>query len=138
MKKFYQLSVFYAILGIIGGVFYREFTKFNNFEGVTTLGFVHTHALVLGMFFFLILLLLEKQFKLTSSKKCSKFLGFYNVGLITTITMLIVRGVLQVLNTSLSSGLNASISGISGLGHIILGIGMIYFFLILKERLKED
>ena len=38
MKKTINLSILYAILAMIGGVFFREFTKFNHFDGVTTLG----------------------------------------------------------------------------------------------------
>lgn len=138
MKKFYRLSVTYAVIGIIGGIFYREFTKFNQFTGTTSLGLVHTHAFMLGLFFFLIVLLLEKQFKLTKSKKIKPFLLFYNAGLSLTIIMLVVRGITTVLNTSLSSAMNAAISGIAGVGHILLGVGLLYFFLILKEKLGSE
>lgn len=135
MKKFYNLAVFYTILALIGGVFYREFTKFNNFIGTTTLGFVHTHAFMLGMFFFLLLILLEKQFQLSKSPHINRFLGFYNAGLLITITMLIIRGIMQVKDIVLSSAINAMISGFAGIGHIALGIGIIYFFIILKKQL---
>ena len=37
MKKFINISLIYAIAAMAGGVFYREFTKFNNFTGVTAL-----------------------------------------------------------------------------------------------------
>ena len=33
MKKYLCISLIYAVLAMIGGVFYREFTKFNNFTG---------------------------------------------------------------------------------------------------------
>lgn len=135
MKKFYCLSMFYTIIALIGGVFYREFTKFHQFTDKTTLSIIHTHAFILGTFFFLILLLLEKQFTLTKSKKMKPFLIFYNSGLVLTIFMLLVRGILTVLQTPLSNALTASISGIAGIGHLLLGIGFIYFFLILKDTL---
>lgn len=57
-----------AVLAIVGGVFYREFTKFNGFTAKTTLSVVHTHYFLLGMVFFLLLLLLEKNFSFTSDK----------------------------------------------------------------------
>ena len=41
---------------MVGGVFYREFTKFNGFTARTALGVVHTHYFLLGMVFFLLLL----------------------------------------------------------------------------------
>ena len=36
-------ALLYAILAMAGGVFYREFTKFNGFTARTTLSVVHTH-----------------------------------------------------------------------------------------------
>lgn len=38
MKKLFNLSFIYLGLGLILGVFHREFTKFNNFSGETVLG----------------------------------------------------------------------------------------------------
>ena len=35
-----------------------------------------------------------------------------------------VRGVTQVLGTALSSGMSAAISGIAGIGHILLGVSL--------------
>ena len=40
-----------------GGVFYREFTKYNGFTGMTALGKVHTHLFLLGMLVFLVVAL---------------------------------------------------------------------------------
>ena len=37
MKKYANSALIYAILAMVGGVFFREFTKFNGFEGATTL-----------------------------------------------------------------------------------------------------
>lgn len=72
MKKIAKLSFFYSMLGMLLGVFYREFTKINDFTGKTVLGGLHTHVLVSGVFFFLIVLLLEKSFELTKDKKYNK------------------------------------------------------------------
>lgn len=137
MKLYYRLSAFYAVLAMIGGVFYREFTKFNGFTGTTTLGVVHTHAFVLGMFFFLIVLLLEQQFQISNSRRFPLSMLLYNVGLLLTITMLVIRGITQVLALELSTGMDAAISGCAGIGHILLGIGLLFFFLSLKERLRH-
>lgn len=51
--------------------------------------------------------------------------------------MLAVRGILQVNQTVVSSGMNGMISGIAGVGHILTGIGIILFLLILKECVKK-
>lgn len=48
MKRLMNASIVYGVLGlIVGGVFYREFTKFNGFTDFTTLSVVHTHYLML-------------------------------------------------------------------------------------------
>jgi len=49
MKKIFNTSIAYFASAMAAGVFYREFTRFDGFTGVTTLGVVHTHLLVLGM-----------------------------------------------------------------------------------------
>ena len=136
MKRYINGAITYAALAMAGGVFYREFTKFNHFTGQTTLSVLHTHYFVLGMIFFLLLLLLEKNFAFSSAKS-DKILLFYNIGLNTTVAMLFARGITQVLNMPLSSGQDAAISGIAGLGHIILGVSIIYILLEIKKAVVK-
>ena len=85
-------SIVYGVLGLIGDVFYREFTKLNGFTDFTTLSVVHTHYLMLGMVFFLLLVLVKKNFHFVATK-VSKYLLFYYIGLNLTVVMLVVRGV---------------------------------------------
>ena len=49
-----------------------------------------------------------------------------------------MRGVLQVLGTSVSSGMNAAISGIAGIGHILLGVGLIILMVILLKLSEKE
>lgn len=133
LKKILNTSFFYAILAMVAGVFYREFTKFNGFTGNTTLSVVHVHLFMLGATLFLLVLLLEKQFNLTKNKNFNKFYIIYNTGLMLTIIMFLVRGVIQVRNIELTNMITSAISGIAGIGHIILGIGIIIFFLTVKK-----
>lgn len=123
MKRYMNAALLYAVLAMAGGVFYREFTKFNGFTAKTTLSVVHTHYFLLGMVFFLLLLILEKTFSFTS-EKTRQILVAYHIGLNLTAIMFVVRGVAQALALTLSSGMNAAISGIAGIGHILLGISM--------------
>ena len=136
MKRYMNLSLLYAILAMIGGVFYREFTKFNGFTGKTTLGVVHTHYFLLGMVFFLLLLLLEKNFSFTGAKT-GRILVAYQVGLNLTAVMFVVRGITQVLGTALSSGMDAAISGIAGIGHILLGISLVLLLMQIKRSVSD-
>lgn len=57
MKKYLNIALAYAIAAMVGGVFYREFTKYSGFTGVTALGKVHAHLFLLGMLVFLVVAL---------------------------------------------------------------------------------
>lgn len=136
MKRYMDSALLYAVLALAGGVFYREFTKFHGFVGKTTLGVIHTHYFMLGMVFFLLLLLLEKNFSFTSAK-AGRILAVYHVGLNLTAVMLVVRGVTQVLGIALSSGVNATISGMAGVGHILLGVSLVILLVELRRRVFD-
>ena len=49
-----------------------------------------------------------------------------------SVFMMLSRGTLEVIGLSLSSALDASISGIAGIGHILLGTGLI--LLLMSQR----
>ena len=83
IKRLMNASIVYGVLGLMGGVFYREFTKLNGF---TTLSVVRTHYLMLGMVLFLLLVLFEKNFHFVDNKVL-KYLLFYHIGLNLTVVM---------------------------------------------------
>ena len=132
MKRYINSALLYAVLAMVGGVFYREFTKFNGFTAKTALSVVHTHYFLLGMVFFLLLLLLERSFSYTNAKT-GRVLAVYHIGLNLTAVMLVVRGVTQVTMPTLSSGMNAAISGIAGIGHILLGVSLILLLVQIRH-----
>lgn len=132
MKRYINASLLYAVLAMVGGVFYREFTKFNGYTAKTTLSVIHTHYFLLGMVFFLLLALLEKSFSFTGVKT-GRVLIAYHIGLNLTAVMLAVRGVAQVLVPTLSSGMDAAISGVAGIGHILLGVSIILLLVQIKR-----
>lgn len=138
MKKMIRIAFFYVILALIGGVFYREFTKFNGFTGVTVLADVHVHLMVLGVFMFMILALFVKNLPLLKEKRFSQFMIIYNIGLLLTVIMMVIRGMTQVLTMTLTSGMSAAISGMAGIGHILLGIGLILLMITLLKVTQED
>lgn len=82
MKRYINYSIVYAVLAMVSGVFYREFTKLNGYTDWTTLSVVHTHYFILGVMFFLILGLVYF--------KPNRAVLFYNVGLNLTTIMLVV------------------------------------------------
>lgn len=132
MKRYMNAALLYAILAMIGGVFYREITKFNGFTARTALAVVHTHYFLMGMVLFLLLLVLEKNFSFTGPKT-GRVLTVYHVGLNLTAVMLAVRGIAQVLGTTLSTRMNAAISGMAGIGHILLGVSLVLLLLQVKR-----
>ena len=97
---------------------------------------VHTHYFLLGMVFFLLLLLLEKSFSFTGAKT-KRALTTYHIGLNMTAVMLVVRGIPQVLGTELSAGMTAAISGVAGIGHILLGVSMVMLLLQIRRAVSE-
>lgn len=97
---------------------------------------MHTHYFLLGMVVFLLLLLLEKNFSFTGAKT-KRLLLIYHIGLNLTAVMLVVRGVTQVLGVALSSSMSAAISGIAGIGHILLGISLVLLLLQVKRSMSE-
>ena len=132
MKRYINVALLYAIFAMVGGVFYREFTKLNGFTGKTTLAVVHTHYFLLGMVFFLLLLLLEKNFSFTGAKT-GRVLAAYHIGLNLTAVMFVVRGLTQVLAPALSRGMDAAISGMAGIGHILLGVSMVLLLVQIRR-----
>ncbi len=132
MKRYINSALLYAILAMIGGVFYREFTKFNGFTAKTTLSVVHAHYFLLGMVLFLLLLVLERNLSFTGAKT-GRVLIVYHIGLNLTAVMLVVRGVTQVLGLALSSGMDAAISGMAGIGHILLGVSLVLLLLQIRR-----
>lgn len=132
MKKYMNWSLFYALLAMASGVFYREFTKIMGYEASTRLSLIHGHYFTLGLFFFLILLILVKQFGFSNEKTASRWLLTYHVGLNITGLAFLARGLMEVLAYLPNKGLNASISGIAGLGHILLGVSMVTILMNIK------
>ena len=123
-RRYAKLARIYGIIALCAGVFYREFTKLHGFYGHTSLIALHVHYFTLGMMFFLLLALAEKQFAF-SELKMRQLLPYYQAGLNLTGLAFLARGVCQVLGTA-SDGFGSSlISGIAGIGHILLGVSLV-------------
>ena len=84
----------------------------------------------------LLLLLLEKNFAFTGPKT-GRILAVYHAGLNLTAVMFLVRGVLQVLGAPLSAGASAAISGVAGIGHILLGVSLVLVLLQLRRAVAD-
>lgn len=135
-RKMINTAFTYMLLGLFFGLFYREYTKYVGFKDPTTLSILHTHTLILGMFFFLIAALFENRYKLSHHKSFNKFYVTYNIGLVGTILLMLARGLVTIHVVDVSKALDASISGMAGLAHIIITFGMMYFFKALRDNVK--
>lgn len=128
MKALINSAFAYTVIGLLSGVYYREMTRSQDYEGFTQLSVVHTHLLALGTIFLLIVAMCEWQFGLSSRRQFRWFLGTFHAGLVITVSMLLVRGTMQVYD----QGDPAAISGIAGLGHILLAVALVLFFVMLR------
>ncbi|HDR7657048.1 hypothetical protein COJ27_19725 [Bacillus cereus] len=131
MKKLYNAAFIYLIIGLLSGVFAREYSKAQGIKGSTMLQLVHTHVLVLGFVFFLIVLALFKVFNVHETKSFRAWFVVYNVGLMFTIATMLWRGLLQVNGTDFNG-----LSHMAGLGHVIISIGLVWFMILLKKSFK--
>lgn len=134
MTALFRASTAYLILGLAAGLYYREFTKANDFPAgeFTQLSATHTHLLALGFMMFLIFLALEKVFAISGSPKLfSSFFWLYNAGVLTTVAMMVWHGSLTVIGRES----NAMIAGIAGIGHILITAGLIVFIIALRRAI---
>ncbi len=143
MKKYIRYALVFLALGIICGVFFREFSKAYEVTNVyTTLGLVHPHFLVLGVAFILIIGLVTEKLAKGESKLFRAAFPVYSVGVLGTGIMLFVRGIFDVMVKSptcdfaVSNGANGAISGVAGIFHAVLGVGLILIFTawLLKDK----
>ena len=133
IKRYFNAAIVYASLALACGVFYREFTKYMEFTGKTNLAFLHTHYFMLGMFFFLALALLERAFAFSAQKGVKGWVTVYHIGLNITTACLFLRGLAQATETVLSPALNGSLSGVAGIGHILLGVNILALLILVRR-----
>ena len=134
MKRHIKVALVYAVLAMVCGVFYREFTKAMDFTGITALSKLHVHLFMLGMVVFLLLALFDGKFGLQKHKLYIPFMITYNAGIGIMCVMLLVRGIYDVVGGDVPDG---AISGIAGIGHILVAAGIVLFFCMLLLSLRK-
>lgn len=135
MRRLLYSFLFYMIIGLLSGFYYRELTKAHHFTGDTQLALVHTHTLILGMFMFLLLLPLEKVFKLSSYYLFNWFFIVYHLGVIVTIGMMTYKGTLQVIGAKYSP---EALAGFAGIGHTGMLAGLLLLFFLLRQAIITE
>ena len=138
MKKYLKISFVYIAVGLAYGVFFREFTKFNSYSAYSALNVIHPHVLILGGLVFMLLGLFSNFLEAEKSKIYKWFMYVYNIGLPFMSVMMLIRGILTVLGTDLSSGVNGMISGIAGVSHVMVGAGLVLLLVMLIKAPKKE
>lgn len=127
------MSFTMLIIGLAGGVFYREFTKFYAFGSTGHLGKIHTHILVLGFILTLIIYILSRTYDKKLSLKLKKSFHIYITGLVITIVNMTVIGIWEVVSMGQATINIKILEGLSGFGHLVLATGLIKILLNLYE-----
>lgn len=135
-KKLVNTAAYYAVAGLFAGAFYREFTKYMGYKGVTALGKAHTHLFALGMLMFLIVTALASTTEITKSEYFDRFYFYYNIGVGLSATMIFCRGLYEVIGIN-NNVLDLVISWTAGAGHVTITIGLAFLFLSLKQTIKD-
>lgn len=137
------LGIAYANLtmGLVAGVFYREFTKFYRFTEPTHLGKLHAHTLALGFIGMLLFYLLARDIEAHQLRKIKRPIYLFESGLVFTVVNMAVIGLYEVVGQGQETINPAAISGTSGLGHILLAAGLVWTLVLLygaeKGRLEK-
>ena len=110
-------------LGTFSGFYYRELTKAHHFTGDTIIYCTYAYT-YFRYVYVLILIPLEKVFKLSSYYLFNWFFIVYNISVIATIGMMVTKGTFQVLGKVFSR----SIFGFAGIGHTGMLAGLLLLF----------
>ena len=123
----------FAAAGMIVGMLTHAMMLNFGTSGMT-MAATHPMTFGLGCGGFLFALIFERMYKLSDSKLARPAYFIYIIGVALTVIMLFVRGYAQMSGAVLTSGEDAAISGIAGIGHTVLAVGMVLFFIILIKR----
>ena len=132
MKRLINTALVYLIAGAAAGVFFREFTKLSGFSGQTVLGFMHPHLLALGFLVFLIATLFALASDFTGDRL---FKPFFIVSFVKRAVLYVARkrGKTLTLFLILLVIATAALSGIAGIGHIMVGVGLVLLVIMFKR-----
>lgn len=92
MKKYIKYSLVCAILGLLFGVYYREFTKGFDFTDYTMLRVIHPHVIVYGVIFIFLMGLILEKYEVKNKRFFDISFCCFNGGLLFTAIMMCVRG----------------------------------------------
>lgn len=137
MKKLFFTFLAFLIASLTVEVVILILTKTASWDNFATgrpfLAAVHVHLMVLGTLFFLIQMLLEKNFSITSAKWYRIFYIVYLVGVSIVVSLMFYKGVCQLYGAEPIRGLT---EGGAAVGHSTVFAGLFLFAACLYQRLK--
>lgn len=133
MKKLALLSTIYAILGTIAAVFYLVFTKQHAFLGTSLLSSLYLFLFALGSIVHILIIVLEKLFSFMQHRLFNLFLWLYNIGIISSAFVMLGKGIITVTGNEK----NTFLAAMTGVGHTIISLGGILFFIILNQVITK-
>ena len=129
------------ILGLAGGVFFREFTKLFDYSANTFLGKIHVHTLVLGFIGFALAYLLTMALQKYDQKLIDKLkrpTRIWLAGLAMTVVFMWLHGIIEVTGGHYGSFPVAALSGLAGIGHIHLAVGLAWVMAIFVRSSRDS
>lgn len=139
MKKLFKTFVSFISLALLVEVVILISTKvtgWDNFaNGRPFLAAVHVHLMVLGAIFFLVQIVLEKQFSITSTKLYNVFYIIYIVGLSLNVSMMLYKGFAQIFDFAIIRAITEACSAIA---HISLFVAFFMFVYCLYQCLFKN
>lgn len=129
IKRDIDFAIGYAIAALVIGVLYRELGKYGLLQMPETVGRIHGHLLSLGTLFLLLLAALDQLFDFGKEKGADSAFWIYQAGLVLSALMMFVRGWVGILN----GPINAALSGIAGIGHLLLAVGLVWMLFVLRK-----
>ncbi|RIY22212.1 hypothetical protein CJI53_03625, partial [Bifidobacteriaceae bacterium VN002] len=71
------------------------------------------------------------------NEKTTQILITYHIGLNLTAAMMITRGIAQVMRLHLNPSIDFAITGLAGIGHILLGVSIVLILLQIKRSIAH-
>ncbi|WP_116112088.1 DUF2871 family protein [Austwickia chelonae] len=136
IRQLYVAAAVWAGVGLAAGLYYRSLTQATGFtRGMETqLAPTHTHALVLGCLWMLVVMVLVQVFHLDDLPQLRHFFWSWQIGLTITLGAMFVKGTLQVLQSPMVD--HKALAGVAGIGHVIMTIAMVLLFVVLHKGLR--
>ncbi|QJC21442.1 DUF2871 family protein [Arcanobacterium buesumense] len=136
MHRILIAAVAYLLLGLFLSALYRLFIRLIQFDGPTAFGSMYMYTFVLGTLFFLLLSIVDKYFELSDHSLFTRWFILYNVGLIWTVSGMAIQNVVTALYGQ--QVWDATLSGVVGIGHLIVAISWCWLFSIIYVAIRGD